>query len=455
MIWMGIALRCLLLLFNFVMFRYVLSYEIREKACWPLAALTAAAAVLLPVIFPNWFSVTAAVQILSWVNLFLLFAHLKIGVVLTYDLCRASVYSFFMGILTAVLQFDRDVMIDWYRATLICNAFILLFFVLLAILLRKKREKIHAVLLNIPLWTYLIFTAILTIPTFSYYSTAEEDVLKVEGILTIVDGLTGMILTITIALGVWLYFQRKELRTQVELNERCIKEQTGQYHLLYEKQQELRRFRHDSSAHLQAIASIAKDAGDQRVFSYVSDLMGQQAEMKHLATGNLIGDAVVNAYYSKGLRDGIQVELVGQFADNFNVSETALCVIFTNVIANAYEAALKCEKNRSVRISFTNFRDHQFIRVQNPTSERPVIEDGIIQLGQTTKADKENHGLGVRNILDAVKHAGGQVQWNLDEQDGQIDVFTEIRLPIHPDTEKKLSTYNKKRALTTLHLKLW
>ena len=436
MIWMGIALRCLLLLFNFVMFRYVLGYEIREKACWPLVALTAAAAVLLPVMFPNWFSVTAAVQILSWVNLFLLFAHLKIGVVLTYALCRASVYSFFMGILTAVLQFDRDVMIDWYRATLICNALILLFFILLAILLRKKREKIHTALLNIPFWTYLIFTVILTIPTFSYYSTAEEDVLKVEGILTIVDGLTGMILTITIALGVCLYFQRKELRTQVELNERCIKEQTGQYHLLYEKQQELRRFRHDSSAHLQAIASIAKDAGDQRVLSYVSELMGQQAEMKHLATGNLIGDAVVNAYYSKGLRDGIHVELVGQFSESFDISETALCVIFTNVIANAYEAALRCKEDRSVRISFTNFRDHQFIRVQNPTSERPVIEDGIIQLGQTTKADKENHGLGVRNILDAVKHAGGQVQWNLEEQDGQIDVFTEIQLPIHPDTVK-------------------
>ncbi len=437
MIWMGIALRCLLLLFNFVMFRYVLGYEIREKACWPLAALTAAAAVLLPVIFPNNEWANFWMWLSAYFILFILFKKIQIGIVLMYGSVKSSVNSFFMGILTAVLRFNREVMLDWYRATLVCNALILLFFILLAILLRKKREKIHAALLNIPFWTYLIFTVILTIPTFSYYSTAEEDVLKVEGILTIVDGLTGMILTITIALGVWLYFQRKELRTQVELNERCIKEQTGQYHLLYEKQQELRRFRHDSSAHLQAIASIAKDAGDQRVLSYVSELMGQQAEMKHLATGNLIGDAVVNAYYSKGLRDGIHVELVGQFAENFNVSETALCVIFTNVIANAYEAALKCEKNRSVRISFTNFRDNQFIRVQNPTSERPVIEDGIIQPGQTTKADKENHGLGVRNILDAVKHAGGRVQWNLEEQDGQIDVFTEIQLPIHPDTVKK------------------
>lgn len=436
MIWMGIALRCLLLLFNFVMFRYVLGYEIREKACWPLVALTAAAAVLLPVIFPNNEWANFWMWLSAYFILFILFKKIQIGIVLMYGSVKSSVNSCFMGMITAVLRFNREVMIDWYRATLICNALILLFFILLAILLRKKREKIHTALLNIPFWTYLIFTVILTIPTFSYYSTAEEDVLKVEGILTIVDGLTGMILTITIALGVCLYFQRKELRTQVELNERCIKEQTGQYHLLYEKQQELRRFRHDSSAHLQAIASIAKDAGDQRVLSYVSELMGQQAEMKHLATGNLIGDAVINAYYSKGLRDGIHVELVGQFAEDFDISETALCVIFTNVIANAYEAALKCEKNRSVRISFTNFRDHQFIRVKNPTSERPVIEDGIIQLGQTSKANKENHGLGVRNILDTVKHAGGQIQWNLEEQDGQIDVFTEIQLPTHPDTVK-------------------
>ena len=51
MIWMGIALRCLLLLFNFVMFRYVLGYEIREKACWPLVALTAAAADVSELVF--------------------------------------------------------------------------------------------------------------------------------------------------------------------------------------------------------------------------------------------------------------------------------------------------------------------------------------------------------------------------------------------------------------------
>ena len=73
------------------------------------------------------------------------------------------------------------------------------------------------------------------------------------------------------------------------------------------------------------------------------------------------------------------------------------------------------------------------IQVENSFDGELKMKDG---LPLTSKADKENHGLGVRNILDAVKHAGGQVQWNLEEQDGQIDVFTEIQLPIHPDTVK-------------------
>ena len=433
MIWMGIALRCLLLLYNFVMFRYVLGYVLRDKVCRLPAALAAAAAVLLPVCFPDSEWAIFFMWLDSYVILLILLKKIRIGTILIYESVRTSINSFFMGMITAVLQFDRASMADWYYATFICNAFILLFFILLAIFLRRKREKIHVTLLNIPFGAYLIFTIILIVPTFSYYSTAEEDILKVEGILTIVDGLTGMILTLLIVLGVWLYFQRKELRTQIELNERCMEEQTGQYRLLYEKQQELRRFRHDSSAHLTAIAALAEATGDQRVLAYVSDLLKQQSERKHLATGSLIGDAVVNAYYGKGLQEGIEIELMGQFAENFTVSDTDLCVVLTNVIANAYEAASQSKQNRKIWISFTHYRGSQFIYVQNPASKKPVIEAGIIKPGQTNKADKENHGLGIHNILEAVQRIGGQIQWKTDEQAGQILVITEMEFPLHPD----------------------
>ena len=93
MIWMGIALRCLLLLFNFVMFRYVLGYEIREKACWPLCGTdrgsgSAAAGDLSELVF-GYYSSSNLIMGQS----FLLFAHLKIGVVLTYAVMQGITYA--------------------------------------------------------------------------------------------------------------------------------------------------------------------------------------------------------------------------------------------------------------------------------------------------------------------------------------------------------------------------
>lgn len=352
-------------------------------------------------------------------------------------MAKASIYSFFMGIITAVWQVDVRTGEGWTQATLACNTLILVLFLLLAWLLREKRQVIHQTLLQIPLWMYLIFTAILFIPTFSYYSTAEEDALKMEGILTIVDGLTGMVFTVVIALSIWLYFQRKELQMQTELKDRCIEEQTGQYHLLHDKQQELRQFRHDSSAHLYAIASLAEEAGDQRVLFYVAELMGRQEVIKHLATGNIIGDAVMNQYYGKGLKDGIEIQLMGQFAETFDVPETDLCVILTNGIANAYEATEKCKQDRKISVSFSRFREEQFICVQNPVAERPLIEAGQMKVDHTSKSEKENHGLGIRNIMDAVARVGEMVQRRIEGGEEQEYVFTEIQLPIHPDNVKK------------------
>ena len=151
-----------------------------------------------------------------------------------------------------------------------------------------------------------------------------------------IDGLSGIAMSVIMILGVYMYFQRSELQMQTDLKERCIKEQAAQYHLLYEKQQALKHFRHDSSAHLNIIASLAKEAGDNRVADYVSELIAREEDTRHLATGNIIGDAIVNQYYCKGIKDGVEVLLMGQFAENFKTSETDLCVILSNVISNAY-----------------------------------------------------------------------------------------------------------------------
>ena len=213
--------------------------------------------------------------------------------------------------------------------------------------------------------------------------------------------------------------------------------------MLYEKQQELRHFRHDSSAHLNIIASLAKEAGDNRVADYVSELIAREEDTRHLATGNIIGDAIVNQYYCKGIKDGVEVLLMGQFAENFKTSETDLCVILSNVISNAYEAAEKCEKNRKIIITFSSFRDLQFIRIQNPAIDIPVIKSGLIKADYTTKEDKVNHGLGIRNIMDAAERIGGHIQWQTEKFGEQDLIITEIEIPLEEDNIKNQHLHQK------------
>lgn len=430
MIWQGIMLRGILIIANYLLFRYVLGYELREKTSLFIAAILSAIVTVLLAIFVDqaWAAVTAvacvfAVQLLT-------FRQLKIWVVFLYEEFFTSVQNFLSGLLLVSGALGGADMTNWQLRTLICNIIVLAAYVCLAFILREKRGSIHEVMVKIPLRTYLIFIAVLCIPTISYFHAAKTDAVETEGIFTAIDGMTGIIFTVIIAVGVWLYVQRRALAMQTELKDRCIEKQTEQYHFLYEKQAKLRRFRHDSRAHLKAILALAEEAEDEKIAAYVKQLIGEEKEMRQLTTGNIIGDAIVNHYYTRGLSENVGVELMGQFARGLAVSETDLCVILSNVVSNAYEAAVKCEKDRVIHISLTNYKDKQFLKVENPSPVMPVIEAGKLQVPETTKANKENHGLGIRNTLDAVARAGGSAEWYRAEKPGQIYVIFEAILPV-------------------------
>ena len=201
-----------------------------------------------------------------------------------------------MGLLTAMVAFPVREIEGWYKASLVNHCILFLIFVAAAFFLKDYRESVQNRLKQIPLRYYLLMSVALCFPLYTYYtsSTLEQDVLRMEGILTIVDGIIGLMLTGLIVLIVMLYFKEKELKRKTELNERCIEEQAEQYRLLNEKQLEMKKFRHDSKAHLSAIYALSEEGVAVRIREYVSQLIEVEEELKHFDTGSIIGDAVVN-----------------------------------------------------------------------------------------------------------------------------------------------------------------
>ena len=85
--------------------------------------------------------------------------------------------------------------------------------------------------------------------------------------------------------------------------------------------------------------------------------------------------------------------------------------IFGNVIDNAIEA---CEKNsvKEIRLKIWEANGCLFIEVINPVNEI-IIEQSKFM---TTKKNKENHGLGLTCLNEAVKRYGGSCKIYVKEK---------------------------------------
>ena len=126
---------------------------------------------------------------------------------------------------------------------------------------------------------------------------------------------------------------------------------------------------------------------------------------------NGIVDAIMNQYYAKAAENGIKMQVKGRLPADLNIDAFDLCTIFSNLLSNAYEAAIKTEeKYISMECRFND--KNIIIAVKNSYDAAGQTEG----MGWTTsKEDKDHHGYGLENIRDSVKKYNGV--FDIDTQD--------------------------------------
>ena len=238
---------------------------------------------------------------------------------------------------------------------------------------------------------------------------SNEEAAFINGI-NITKGAVLGILAITLFIVlVILVYQKKEMKRLMVLKDKCIREQTEQYKMAMNKERELRRFRHDYNAHMTAISGLLANGEYDKLQEYIKSMGYFKEKFNLVNSGNIITDAVFNQYKELCDKDNIGFEISGKLPENFNMAETDLCVLLSNLISNAYEAALKSEKERRiVSIEIRNSDEDIFIDVSNSVNGEVMFKNG---LPVTDKPDRKNHGFGVENILEVVERNGGYVEW--------------------------------------------
>ena len=238
---------------------------------------------------------------------------------------------------------------------------------------------------------------------------SNEEAAFINGI-NITKGAVLGILAITLFIVlVILVYQKKEMKRLMVLKDKCIREQTEQYKMAMNKERELRRFRHDYNAHMTAISGLLANGEYDKLQEYIKSMGYFKEKFNLVNSGNIITDAVFNQYKELCDKDNIGFEISGKLPENFNMAETDLCELLSNLISNAYEAALKSEKERRiVSIEIRNSDEDIFIDVSNSVNGEVMFKNG---LPVTDKPDRKNHGFGVENILEVVERNGGYIEW--------------------------------------------
>jgi len=231
-----------------------------------------------------------------------------------------------------------------------------------------------------------------------------------------------MELCTVIGIILWLVretYQKKYYLEQNSLKEEYIRTQQEYYQTIYEKDKEIRSFRHDVANQICLLQMMLEQndvEGAKEHLNHISQNFAQTS-FRRVYVGNEILDAILSMMCKKASDKGVQIEIEGELQDYNAQDSYELCGILSNAISNAVEACEKTSEEKKVTVKLTNHNQTLYLKIQNSASEE--MYQAIVK-EKTTKADSDNHGYGVRNIKHAVERLHGSMEYNY--MDGRISL---------------------------------
>ncbi|MCM1578493.1 MAG: GHKL domain-containing protein [Ruminococcus sp.] len=189
--------------------------------------------------------------------------------------------------------------------------------------------------------------------------------------------------------------------------------QVDRYNRINERWTEARQIRHDIGNHMAAISALLDKGDVEGAKKYLGEaqreLLGTSLPAR---TGSAALDMLIAVKADEMKKGGVclSAEFTAEFRDGA-ISDFDLCVIFGNLLDNAFEAVSKLNGgDRTVRLTVKRQMDMVMIYCENKyIGERPSA-GGFA----TSKADKRSHGQGLKGIRRAAERSGG----HMDIRDG-------------------------------------
>ena len=207
-----------------------------------------------------------------------------------------------------------------------------------------------------------------------------------------------------------IYRQKDYVESKAKLgfaNEQ-IKNQLAHYEELYRYQSEIRTFRHDIKNKLLSVSGLLADGQTQSAIDAIKGEVDflDEANNGVINSGNPAVDAVLQSKLTIAESKGITLDYSVKISDKINVDLLELGVLIGNALDNAIEATegLGNSAEKTIFASIITMGGRIVVSVENPVEERVDTK----HIG-TAKADKLNHGYGLKSIKTIAQKYDGDV----------------------------------------------
>lgn len=203
--------------------------------------------------------------------------------------------------------------------------------------------------------------------------------------------------------------------------------EAGRVEVAEEAMEEMQKTRHDIKNHLHFVNTLLGEARYGDAKRYLGDVTDSVEHMlSYIDCGNKNINAILNYEKGRAEKSGIRLCTDVAVPKQLPFTEMDMCSLLCNLLENAIEA---CQSERMVDAAVdVNLRvngDYFLARVVNPMPKgrpkqvRPNLE--------TTKANKKNHGYGVKIVRSIAEKYNGYAIFKVEGQLFVADVMLDMK----------------------------
>ena len=213
-----------------------------------------------------------------------------------------------------------------------------------------------------------------------------------------------------------------------KIEKALLKQQNNYYHKQFEimdnSYKNMKSVRHDIKNHLSIIESYIYKKNTEKAINYIQNILNSSYGEQELArSGNFDFDSILNYKLQNAKSKGIEVIVEAKIPQKINIESFDIAIIIGNLLDNAFEAVSKLSNDKKIKVRLNYRKNTLYIHVNNTFDGAVFYEDDQII---STHKDKENHGIGLKNIEKAIKKYNGTMEINHTNNNFTVDIFLYI-----------------------------